>query len=246
MNQSRLLHETILRDVVDVINDVKDFDQVEWIRSKNSVGSIARRASNLVLVFPVIVSNTLSIQTASIISKAIERKCVALLQILFASINLSKADNLQDYIAQFHSNLNKGLTLDEFMDAIDKLSESGDIEITDREAYEAVKEDMHNINFHLSEELNPISINDYVSRTNVYGESSIVLENTSVITEGKKGRGDPPSWDKIQSDVNKSVANAVSSKMGKYIDKMTGNYADMMNRVYDRKKDENSYDCKFY
>ena len=246
MNQSRLLHETILRDVVDVINDVKDFDQVEWIRSKNSVGSIARRASNLVLVFPVIVSNTLSIQTASIISKAIERKCVALLQILFASINLSKADNLQDYIAQFHSNLNKGLTLDEFMDAIDKLSESGDIEITDREAYEAVKEDMHNINFHLSEELNPISINDYVSRTNVYGESSIVLENTSVITEGKKGRGDPPSWDKIQSDVNKSVANAVSSKMGEYIDKMTGNYADMMNRVYDRKKDENLKDTVDY
>lgn len=242
MNQSQLLHETILRDVVDVINDVKDFDQVEWIRSKNSVGSIARRASNLVLVFPVIVSNTLSIQTASIISKAIERKCVALLQILFASINLSKADNLQDYIAQFHSNLNKGLTLDEFMDAIDKLSESGDIEITDREAYEAVKEDMHNINFHLSEELNPISINDYVSRTNVYGESSIVLENTSVITEAQGGGGRPSQRQSL-SDI---VFDRMKSRMDDYMDSALGKYNDIINKSYDRKKDENLKDTVDY
>lgn len=254
MNQSRLLHETILRDVVDVISDVKDFDQVEWIRNKNSVGSIARRASNLVLVFPVIVSNTLSIQTATIISKAIERKCVALLQILFASVNLSRAENLQDYISQFHSNLNKQLTLDDFMDAMDKLSESGEIDIINKEAYEAVKEDMHNINFYLSEELNPISINDYVSRTNIYGESTITLEhNQQALNEANSGKGkggrnkNPYVLDDI--DINKIVNTAVDKTRDAYANianKELNKAIDLHNYAYDRKKDENLKDTVDY
>lgn len=176
MNQCQMIHETVLRDIVDVINDVKDFDQVEWIKNKNSVGSIAKRASNLVLVFPVLVSNSLSIQTATIISKAIERKCAALLQILFSAINLTKADNLQDYITQFHANLNRQLTLDDFMDTVDKLSEAGIIKITDEEIYRSVKEDMHNINYFLDTTYNPTAIIEFVSKTNKYGESYIFQE----------------------------------------------------------------------
>ena len=83
MSECQQLHETIVRDIVDVITSVKDFDQVEWLRKKNDVGSIAKRAANLVLVFPVIVSNAITIQTATLISKAIERKCVSLLKIRF-------------------------------------------------------------------------------------------------------------------------------------------------------------------
>ena len=93
-NDCKCVHETIVRDIFDVVNDIKDFDQVEWLRKKNSVGSIARRSSNLVLIFPVIVSNTLSIETAMIISKAIERKCTSLLQILFSSMQLTDVDNI--------------------------------------------------------------------------------------------------------------------------------------------------------
>ena len=90
MNKYQMIHETIVRDVVDIIDGVKDFDQVDWILNKrNSVGSIAKRASNLILVFPVLISNSLSIQTATIISKAIERKCVALLQVLFSAVNMT-------------------------------------------------------------------------------------------------------------------------------------------------------------
>ena len=147
MNKYQMVHETVVRDVIDIIDGVKDFDQVDWIVNKrNTVGSVAKRASNLILVFPVLVSTSLSIQTAAIISKAVERKCVALLQILFSAINLTNATDLYEYIGQFHGNLNKQLDLDEFLNAVDRLSESGVIEITDAEIYEAVKEDMHNIN----------------------------------------------------------------------------------------------------
>ena len=180
MNNCQMIHETVVKDIIDIISDIKDFDEIEWINNRNTngrmIGSIAKRASNLILVFPVLVSNSLSIQTASIISKAIERKCVALLQILFSSINLTNADNLYDYIAQFHSNLNKQLTLDDFMDAVDRLSESGDIEILDRDAYEAVKEDMHNINYYLNDSFNPTAITEFVCRSDMYGNSHIIQE----------------------------------------------------------------------
>ena len=104
MNNFKMIHETALRDIIDVINSVKDFDQIKWVQTKNNVGSIAKRSSDLILVFPVLVSNSLSIKTATIISKAIERKCSALLQILFASINMTSSKTLQDYISQFHTN----------------------------------------------------------------------------------------------------------------------------------------------
>lgn len=171
------LHETIVRDVVDVISSVKDFDEIEWLNQPSS-GSIAKRASNLVLVFPVIVSGSMSISSAILISKAIERKCVSLLQILFASVQLNNTDDLQDYLGRFHKNLNlkQNMDLGDFMDLMRELDEAGDITITDRDAFEAVKEDMQNINFTLSTEYNPISIKDYKSVPNIYGESTIMLE----------------------------------------------------------------------
>ena len=122
MNQCEQLHETFVRDILDVIDNVKNHDEIEWIKNRNNVGSIARRASNLVLVFPVICSSSINIQTASIISKAIERKCVSLLQILFSSMQLTSVDNMYDYLKQFHANLNlknTTLTLDDFMDVMD-------------------------------------------------------------------------------------------------------------------------------
>ena len=193
MNQCQQLHETIVRDIIDVINDVKDFDQIEWIKNKNNVGSIAKRASNLVLVFPVICSNSINMQTATIITKAIERKCVSLLQILFSSIQLTSVENMYDYLKQFHTNLDlrSGLTLDDFMGVMDELVDEGVVHVSDTELYQAVKEDMHNINYHLSTELNPVSINDYHMRKDIYGESHVVMETNKTdewfrkITSGK-------------------------------------------------------------
>ena len=178
MNHCQQLHETIVRDIIDVMDDVKDFDQIEWIRNKNNVGSIAKRASNLVLVFPVICSTSITMKTASIITKAIERKCVSLLQILFSSMQLTSVDNMYDYLRQFHTNLDlrSGLTLDDFMTVMDKMVDEGAVTITDMDVYQAVKEDMHNINYYLSTELNSSSINDYRIRKNIYGESQIIKE----------------------------------------------------------------------
>ena len=179
INNCKTLHETIVKDVIDVVSSVKDFDEIEWLRNTNRTGSIARRANNLVLVFPVIISSSLNIETAMIISKAIERKCVSLLQILFSSIQLTNADNMQDYLKQFHTNLNLNrMDLGEFMDVMDALVDEGSVEITDKDAYDAVREDMQNINYYLNESFNPTSINDY-KVINRYGDPIVMQESTN-------------------------------------------------------------------
>ena len=177
MNSCEQLHETVVRDIVDIVTSAKDFDQIKWINNKNNTGSIAKRASNLVLIFPVIVSTSLNIQTAMIISKAIERKCCSLLQILFSSAQVTNSDNLQDYLKQFHTNLDlkDGMDLDEFFGIMDDLVDEEAITV-DKEMYDAIKEDMHNINYYLSTEFNHNSINDYKVVNNAFGESSVVLE----------------------------------------------------------------------
>lgn len=208
MNQCQQLHETIVRDIIDVIDDVKDFDQIEWIKNRNNVGSIAKRTSNLVLVFPVICSTSISMKTASIITKAIERKCVSLLQILFSSMQITSVDNMHDYLKQFHTNLDlrSGLTLDDFIGVMDKMVESGDIQITDMEAYKAVKEDMHNINYYLSTELNPASINDYRIRKDIYGESHIIKEANDA--DKLFGKHSKP----MQNIINKGIDNNIKKR----------------------------------
>lgn len=220
MNQCQQLHETIVRDIIDVMDDVKDFDQIEWIRNKNNIGSIAKRTSNLVLVFPVICSTSISIQTASVITKAIERKCVSLLQILFSSIQLTNADNMYDYLKQFHTNLDlrSGITLDDFMNTMDKMANEGAITVSDMDLYQAVKEDMHNINYYLSTEMNSSSINDYRIRKDIYGESHIINEAKK---NGKDNGVVPPStW--VQIDNAKAFAKAVNDTLDASVNKVVG------------------------
>ena len=219
MNKYQMVHETVARDIIDIIDDVKSFDQVDWIVNKNArTGSIAKQASNLILVFPVLCSTSLSIQTATIISKAIERKCAALLQILFAAVNMTNATNIYEYIGNFHSNINKQLDLDEFLNAMDRLSESGIIQITDAEAYNAVKEDMRNLNYFLDDLYDDtIPITEFVSKTNLYGESQIVCEAKGGGGKGGGGKGGGGKGGRNPKTVNvpDTVVSDIASKVAK-------------------------------
>ena len=207
MNKCEMLHETIVRDVIDIINSVKSADDIEWVNRTGRVGSISRQASNLVLVFPVIVSNALNIKTASIISKAIERKCVSLLQILFASINFTDDQNLYDFISQFHSNLNARLTLDDFIKFAGNMTESGKITISDEEAYNAVMEDMRNINYYLKDTFNETSINDYISKTDMYGETHIIKESDHRYHHIGNDSDTKNAFDQLTDAISKSGTN---------------------------------------
>lgn len=219
MGNCQMLHETIVRDVIDAIDGVKNYDQIEWINTKNRTGSIAKQASNLVLVFPVLVSNSLSISTAAIITKAIERKCSALLQILFASINITDVDDLQDFIGKFHRNFNAKMSLDDFMTAMDDLTESGQIEVINKEEYDAVMEDMKNLNYYLDNTFNENAINNYKYKTDNYGNHNIILLKES---KGKgKGKGSRPHKSapltrKDLNDIRITIQDRVNDELARH------------------------------
>ena len=99
-----VLHETIIRDIIDMSKDIGD--NVEDVKkamssaySKNSFTSIAKASSDLVLVFPFMCDSTVSLETASMTAKAIERQCVTMLRLLFSACQISAVDNAQDFLA---------------------------------------------------------------------------------------------------------------------------------------------------
>lgn len=181
------IHETVIRDIADVITDVNSAIENNGgiagvINRKNSFKSIAQASSNLTLVFPVLASTNLNIETASMVAKAIERKAVTMLQMLFSAISITTLDNGIDFIKKFHTNLkiDDKMSVDSFMDAMDKFivnQESAGNIILDKDVYNVVKEDMKNLDFTLPDNISESSINNYkVLPSYRFGYRSVVKE----------------------------------------------------------------------
>lgn len=190
MNNCETIHETSIKDIVTLASDtskeVKDMIQ----RRRGVAGnwkSIAQASSNLTLVFPVLTTRSIEIENATMISKAIERKAVTMLQMLFSAINISDSTDLFDYIKRFHTNINfndGAIGIDDFIEVMDTIgndsasastNESSFIEITDREIYEAAMADLKNLSFFLPDNISENSVNDFKIHSTPYG-SNIVLE----------------------------------------------------------------------
>ena len=86
------IHETVLRDITDAITGV-DVDKiarsVDFGGSTPSIAhasSLSKATSGLTLVFPVLCDKSNPISTATMISKAVERKAVTLLQVALGTL----------------------------------------------------------------------------------------------------------------------------------------------------------------
>ena len=73
-----------------------------------SFSSAAKAASKLIAVYPVLVSKSVSFDTARMVSKYIEQKGCIILQLALQQANISGAGSGVDYLRQFHQNLNIG------------------------------------------------------------------------------------------------------------------------------------------
>lgn len=74
-----------------------------------SASSIAKAASNLVLTFPVLVDESVSLNTAQLLTRSIEGKALVMLQLLFSAISaqaLKDNETAFDVIGKIHKNLN--------------------------------------------------------------------------------------------------------------------------------------------
>ena len=171
------IHETVVSDIFETIKDgvriAGDVVNPKSVRVRNA-RSLARATSGLTLAFPVICSNTLPIETASMIAKAIERKNVSMLQMAFSAYNITNAKDAVEHLSKFHQNLNLSkMDLDKFMDAMEMLGESSYVYPED---VKAVAEDCkRNLNFVLSNSISDTSLLEYAEITR-YGEKRVVKE----------------------------------------------------------------------
>lgn len=193
MPEYKNVNEGVIRDIVDFLGDAKKTadavaKHVNRNKASNSWTSIARASSNLTLVFPVIASKNVSIENSSMIAKAIERKGVSMLQMLFAANQVSDASNLEDYIKYFHNNIDFDKvmpTVDDIISFSDDMSAakerfSGTVKmesgvLTDSELLDLVKEDYKNRGYVLGDDISDTSVNEYRLRNTMYG-TQIMLE----------------------------------------------------------------------
>ena len=196
------IHETVVSDIFETIKDgvriAGDVVNPKSVRVRNA-RSLARATSGLTLAFPVICSNTLPIETASMIAKAIERKNVSMLQMAFSAYNITNAKDAVEHLSKFHQNLNLSkMDLDKFMDAMEMLGESSYVYPED---VRAVAEDCkRNLNFVLSNSISDTSLLEYAEITR-YGEKRVVKEARDDIEYDKMAQSDIHHYEKMrQSD----------------------------------------------
>lgn len=111
----------ILRSLGDkILSSKKDPNTI------NIGSNIAKASAGLTAVFPVIVTEAVPLDQAVMVSKAIERKCVAMLQMLFAANQITTATGAFEYMKRFHTNLSSnldlsGMDVDDVIDYTDKI-----------------------------------------------------------------------------------------------------------------------------
>lgn len=197
-----IVHETVIRDIIDVISGVKDSEEIQGIMNRDkSFKSISSASSNLILTFPVRVSRTVNIDNASMVTKAIERKATSLLQMLFAAINITDSKDVFEYLNKFHTNMkfDGDMTVDSFIDTLDKYVISNESVIRDRDMYEVAKKDLKNLNYYLPESISENSINEFrVYPRSLYG-------GTMIVNEAKGNNGYKKTPDKIEVTVNNKI-----------------------------------------
>ena len=215
-----------------------DFDELKrgitgTISGTSSTGfkmnsNIAKEAKGLTAVFPVLVSESVSVEQAQMIAKAAERKYVTMFQMLFAASQITDAKSAQSYLKKFHNNITSSLdlsdmTVDDVIDFANKLDEEVQTTaLTNARITEATKAVLEDLAFNesytkvLAENLNPVSLNNYKVKT-VFGD----YKATQVSEAGDdyytvEDRTDSTEWegrDDNTGNVYKQRTNTTSRRM---------------------------------
>lgn len=197
MSKYEQIHETVVRDICDIVADAKDgFDLFQTGKSFKSINTAT---SGLILVFPVLCSSTIQMANAAMVSKAIERRATSLLQMLFSAISITNAKDAMEYVKQVHTNLyiDDHMTIDSFIDAIDKyVVSANESAIIDKTMYESVRADLKNLNYFLASSISESSLNDF-KITSINGSRRVLQEK----------RGD----DRV--DLNKTASEMFSKQL---------------------------------
>lgn len=126
------LNEVSATGILDIINTAANFaDKIDDTASASdrrsrkpnalTTTSIMRAGRDLIMSFPVLCDNTISPATATMVTKAIERMCVAQLQLLFSSAYVTGRSG-QEVLKQWHTNMNQDMSMDDFLAVSDSIT----------------------------------------------------------------------------------------------------------------------------
>lgn len=139
------INESFIKDILDAIEDVSKIKKSSLFsngkRDPNSmsVSSLSRASKDLVMSFPVLCDNTIEPRTASMICKAVERKAVTMLQLIFASCSFTNISDGKAVLKQWHTNIDGGdLSLDDYLDLVDKYATES-VESLDSKQRQAIR-----------------------------------------------------------------------------------------------------------
>jgi hypothetical protein len=178
-----VVHEGAIRDIVDLIVDGKLFDSIDNLigRGGRYMKNISRETSNLVLTFPVIADESVSLSTARLMAKATERRVVGMLQMLFAAIDITNNTDAFEFIGKVHQNL----TSDDVLSFINKMDarklkhENLDIDAINKIMLQCIAEDTIELDNNL-----PNSLNNSIKIIN----NNVFIEANNPNTNTQKSR----------------------------------------------------------
>lgn len=173
MRSEKVFEESsVVKTVTDVITD--GINKADSIRTSPGIArssSLTKATSGLNIVFPCLVTKTSKIDTAMMISRAVERKAVSLLQIAFSAFDITHAKDATDFIKNFHTNLKGKISLDDFIDTMDTYAhENGLIPVERADMFKAVLEDLRSLSVYYPDDVSESSLNRFkVTTESVHG-----------------------------------------------------------------------------
>jgi len=234
----KAIHETVVRDIVEIIadgikqhNDYDDFVTFGKSTRNRSFRSITKASSNLILTFPVLISDQADLESATMIMKSHERKCAAMMQMLFSALSVSTdSENVYEYLQKFHKNLDfdsNDMNVDNFVDSMDTIADRVDEAAIEENrffkewAYKLIQEDMKNLGYELkNKKLESVGINEYkvFSKSGPGGTVKIMRPiNEDAYGDSRYYGNLPPSdqlkWDAIYSSYKDEYGEATARRV---------------------------------
>ena len=207
MSDYKAVHETVLHHILTVYDALSSLKaDADKSGIQNALGkalkkqsgplgnsrSIAAASSDLTLVFPVLCTRNISIEVASMITKALEKNDVSMLQKLFAAYQFnSNGDikDLRDYIQSFHTNIDTRIaSLDDVFDVLGEMTTGNGYHAKHEAAiYESmIAEDMKHINYQLPSSINESSLMRYTVNEAAVVDTRVGEDDNGTKTPGSE------------------------------------------------------------
>lgn len=241
MMNPKAIHESILNTIIAGIQNfpknlkasIDSGDKKKLAKTIDnkvaSATSIARASAGLIFTYPVLCSSSLGIKSCTMVSKALERRNVTMLQILLAA-NQRTNQNIMDYLKDFHTNLDfDKMSLEDFVDVI---TESGTyakmiskpeylLEMMPLREKNVVLEDFReNTNYFFEEDVNE----NYIGRFKLLkrnGYDTIIEADDNTDSDDDKKKNQTQTKDKAFKTINVSRRDYTYDSDADDVNKMT-------------------------